>query len=105
MFQVIETTRRYNRRGDVIASSDRVVFETADPIAATRFRYSVAPKCGHFVSLDNVRGVTLSTVQDGERVTFADVFRIVEGDEAYHAVIEDRAPPVAEATWIASKAA
>ena len=43
MFQVIETTRRYTRRGDVIASSCRVVFEDADPIATGRFRYSIAP--------------------------------------------------------------
>jgi hypothetical protein len=104
MFTVIQTIRTYNRRGDVIRTDAAEVFASEDVLATVRYRYANA-RGGHIVDANDARSISLSTERDGQRIDFSEMFRLVEGDEAYNAVLEERAPAVAEETWIASKAA
>lgn len=103
-FHVIEITRTFNRRGAVVATAEREVAKFARAIDATAYRFERCPRDCHWVEINDRRSVTLETRNaEGANIGFQDVFRMVEGEDAYEAVLAGRAPPVAEVTWIASK--
>jgi hypothetical protein len=105
-FQVIEKTEFYNRDGHVIAgrTTERVIFESSDPLACLRHRYEVASgDSGYWVELDGRHCTTVRTVRDGKDFGFSDLFLLVEGPETYDAVLNDRLPPVSEREWLLSK--
>lgn len=103
MFQVIETTSRYNRRGAVVSRSTRPIFASADPVECARYRYSIA-KGGYHVSHNNARNVTVQTMRDGQGFTFAELILLVDGREFFDAVADGRAPAQDEASWVAAHA-
>jgi hypothetical protein len=101
MFQVIEKTTFYTARGDVRCETSSVVFESADPVECLAYRYQVSPN-GHGVGEVTSRSsVSVSTFrEDGSRFPFDELFRMVEGQEAYDAVMNGEAPSQNEAAWL-----
>lgn len=104
MFEVRETTEFYTPRGAISRTESRVVFTSECVIAATKYRYDNA-KNGHTVKLDRFSNITLRTFLDGKPFGFAQAFRLVEGDAAYQAVLDETAPAQCEETWVAGKMA
>jgi hypothetical protein len=104
-FELIERRDTYNRRGDVIRTERRTVATFDDAVAMLAESYRRDPRCGFLISLTDRHCVSLQREHNAAPIDFAEIFRIVEGDEAYLAVIEGRAPGQVESEWIAAKLA
>lgn len=106
MFSVIKKTETFNRRGDVINTATALMFTSSDLVETVKFRYSVDPTGGYCVTkafAGMEKFVTMFTEHNGVKISFAEMYRIIEGDDAYNAVMDEIAPPVNEKEWIASK--
>jgi hypothetical protein len=103
MFTVRQITNTFNRRGDVIATSTKVLFETPDALDSIRFRYSKSESGCWLGQITDHESNRMETLHNGVRVDFAELFRIIEGDSAYEAVLSGEADSVSEKEWLATK--
>lgn len=99
MFSIVKNTANYNTRGDVISTTNETVFESEDLAETMKYRHANS-KGGYFVSIDNKKCITLRTVHEGAQLSFAEIFRIIEGDEKYQAVMNDMAPAQNEYDYV-----
>jgi hypothetical protein len=105
MFQFIDQVRAFNRPTDQrsireIGRTNVVVGQSADPVEMLAASLATPTR-----KPGPREGVFRLYLHNGLPVDFADIFRIVEGQEAFDAVMEDRAPAVDLESWVASKAA
>ena len=106
MFHVYEISRTFNHRGAVVRTDERRLASFEQAVDATAYRFKLEPRGCHMMSITDKRSISLTTRDDaGAEVSFADVFRMTEGQEAYDAVLSGKAPPVDEVSWIAGKLA
>jgi len=100
-FSIIKVTKTYNKRGDVIATKNETVFTSWIALETMAYRYANA-KGGCFVSSNRKAGVFLETRDaNGERIFFADLFKHIEGEEAFNDVMNGDAPSEVEAEYLA----
>ena len=99
-FSINKVTKTYNARGDVIATKEETVFNSWSALASIAYRYENA-NGGHVVSVNDREGVFLETKDaNGDRVFFADLFKHIEGEEAFNDVMNGDAPSENEAEYI-----
>lgn len=106
MFSVVQICETYNLRGDVSSTTETPVGEFADALDMYAHVYGNPEiRHGYLLKLNDRQRVRWEKRFNGERVTFAEIFRMVEGEEAFRAVDEERAPAVNEEDWVAAKLA
>jgi hypothetical protein len=103
MFQVIETTAHYNRRGDVVRTDRRELFASPCPVACAKFRYRLDPVGGHSLGVNHQRGICIGTERDGQRFGFEAMFRLIEGDDRADRVLSGDLPAQSEKPWVAAQ--
>lgn len=102
-YRIVQIVDTYDRRGNIARSDKSEVFSSDDVLETVRYRYSKSAT-GYLISLTDNECVRLVTERvDGSVIDFSEIYRIVEGDAAYHAVLNGDAEPVSEEVWIVSK--
>lgn len=107
-FSVVQIRTTYDRAGHVVSQEQTTVGRFADHKALYRYLFDRSDKPGvlaYFLTLNDRESVRLSKRYNGAEIDFAEIFRMVEGDEAFNAVMEDRAPAQVEELWAAAQVA
>lgn len=106
MYSVVQIRITYNRAGHVVSQAQTVVEQFPDHKAMYRYLFERSAKPGtlaHFLTLNDRESVRLTKRYNGAEIDFAEIFRMVEGDDAFNAVMEDRAPAQVEELWAAQQ--
>jgi hypothetical protein len=104
MFAIVEKINTFTPAGAIATSTESTIFECADLGETMRRRYARA-KDGCHVSLSNRRSVTLFTEHAGNRIGFAEMFQILEGQGAFDRVLSGDQPAANESEYVAAMAA
>lgn len=109
IYQVIQVVDRYDWRGRISQTNRTVVFSHKDVIKTVRYRYTQA-EYGCYVTVNEHASVRFETNRIGyvghdchDLIDFGEIYRIVEGDAAYLAVLNGEAEAVSEKAWLATK--
>ena len=102
MFKVIQTVDYYDWRGAIVRTDKSIVFTSDDVLKTVEWRYARC-ESGCFVKVDAKQSVTLATSRENNIIDFGEIFRLVEGDAEYLAVLNGQRDAVSEREWFAAR--